>query len=289
MSLDAFIPQEVVGAMVLEQFEKKTVAGSLVSRNYEPLLSKGGDSVKIGTLEAMNGSTYTRNQTVTYGDVDATSQILTIDQSVLFSRVIDKVDSHQSAIALMPSVVKQASYIIASGVDNYIINTTISGGASIIGGTGASALGTNGTEITVYSSGCLNYLGRLAQRMDEADVPNEERFIIAPPWFTNKLAQQKVLETYTSSDDAYANGRVGRCMGFDIRVSTIIPNVNVTTSNMIIAGTKSAIEFAGYLVDNRVGFDMETKVGEGIRMLYVYGAKAVYTNALALGYIAQGD
>ena len=289
MSLSAFIPSEVVGAMVLEAFQKKIVAADLVSRNYEPLLSKAGDSTKIATLEALNGSDYTKNQTVTYSSIDATSQLLTIDQDVLFARSIDKIDTKQAALAILPQVVNAASYVIASGIDNYLINTTMSGNAGITGGTGAAALGTNGSEITVYSSGCLNYLGRLSQRLDESDVPYEGRWIIAPPWFTTKLSQQQVLQTYTNSDNVWSNGRVGRCMGFDIRTSTIIPNANVTTSNMIFAGHISAIEYAGYMVDNRIGFDMETKVAEGVRMLYVYGAKAVRTTALALGFIAQGD
>lgn len=296
MSLAAFVPSEIVGAMVLEAFQKKITIGDLVSKNYEPLLSKGGDSCKIGTMEAMSTSTYTRNQDITYGSVDATSQILTIDQSALFAKVIDKVDIKQSALAIVPQVVRAASYLIASGIDNYLINTTVSGNAGIIGGSGGSALGTISSAISIYSaadvnmiSGCLNYLGRIAQRMDENDVPYEGRYAIVPPWFANKLVQQRVLNTYDTSVDSFTNGRIGRCMGFDIRVSTILPGANVTTATMIQAGNTNAIEFAGYMVDQQYFPVMEKKVGEGVRFLYEFGAKAVHTVGIAMGYITQGD
>jgi len=292
MSLNNFIPADVMGAFILERLEKVLVAGNVVNTDYQGLITQQGDSVKIPSMGDIDTSDYTNNETLSYGNVDSAGQILNIDQAKKFVKQVSLVDSKQAAALIIPEVARRGAFEIAKDVDTYILQTIMPSGALTVGGTGTSALGTSSTPVNVNisestTSGVIGYVGRLSQRLDEADVDQEGRFLVCPPWFHNYLVQNKVLETdgSVSAEDAYTNGRVGRVMGFDVRVSNNLTNASAAGSH-IFAGTVSSVTFAGNLIDSQV-IDLESKFGTGIRGLYIYGAKTVLGEATAFGVISQ--
>jgi hypothetical protein len=275
---------------VLYKLNKKLVAVDVISQDYASMLSQYGDSVKIPSIGTTSASDYTKDTTISYSGLGATSQILTINQQKYFAYSVDLVNEQQAIVNVANSIFNQASLDLAEAADAYLLQTLYSGEANVIAGSGARALGAVGSAVSIYSdvsaSGAVDYLGRLQQRLDENDVPVEGRWVICPPWFGSTLVKEKVLvTTSTQGEDAFTNGRIGRAYGFDIRVSTNLTNYNAAASH-IYAGHREAVQFAGQLVDSKI-FPMETKFAEGVRGLYVYGAKVVRTDALAFGVITQ--
>jgi hypothetical protein len=130
----------------------------------------------------------------------------------------------------------------------------------------------------------MKYLGRMAQRLDEADVPQSDRVLIVPPWFSSYLTAAKIITTYTNSDGNFANGFVGRAYGFDIRVSTNLARATAAADSQVFALHKSAVQFVDQVVDSEIK-DLETMFGTGIRGLYIYGAQLVQPTAVAVGSV----
>lgn len=290
-SLANMVPSEVMGAFILDRLEKVLVAGDVVNTEYAGVISAYGDSVKIPSLGDSTVSDYTKNSTLSYGNLDSSSQILNINQAKYFATSVDKIDDSQSIANIIPVIADRGASDLAKEADSYILQDVMPSGALTVGGTGNRALGTSGSPInvsisTTSASGVLSYLGRMAQRLDEADVPQEDRFAVVPPWFHNYLVINRVVSPALDSETQYQNGRIGApVMGFDVRVSNNLTNAT-TTGSHIIAGHKSACAFAGNVVETRI-FDMETKIATAVRSLYVYGAKAVSGKAIALGHITQ--
>lgn len=294
MALSNFIPSELMNEMILSRLRKNLVAVDVVSQDYAPMLSKFGDSVKIPSLTTSAGAqSYTRDSTISYSGVSDSSQILTIDQEKYFAYSIDMVDSQQSAVNIANETAYQAGRDLAEAADAYLLQTLFLAGALTIGGTGTRFLGDSSTAVSiaaantaVTASGAINYLGRMSQRLDEADIPADDRWVICPPWFVNYLVQEKVLQAPSvDGEAAYQNGRVGRAYNFDVRTSTNLTNYNAASSH-IYAGHKSAVQFAGKMIEAR-SFPMETKFAEAVRGLYTYGAKVVRGYGLAYGRITQ--
>lgn len=292
-SLENFISSEVMSALMIEQLQKVLVAGDVVNTQYAGTISAAGDSVTIPSLQDFDVSDYTKNQTITYGELDSSSVKLSIDQQKYFAKVVDKIDDDRANMNIVPVVANYGAYIMGKAADTYILQTAMSTDAGITGGTGERALGTSSTAVNVYpdttaGSGVLGYVGRLAQRLDENDVPQEDRFLIVPPWFHSYLTINKVLETRgIENQETYSNGRVGRLMGFDVRVSNNLTNASAAKSE-IFAGHRTSVAFAGNIVDMSIK-DLETKFGIGVRGLYIYGSKVVRANALAKGVITQSS
>jgi len=293
--MSAFIPSEIVPSVMLSRIQKQLVAADVINHSYEGMLKKAGDSFKIPSLSGIAVGDYTRNQTLTWSAVGGSSQVLTINQEKYITLHLDAIDNEQSAIAVSNDVFGQMSYEVANDADSYLLSgyyPSVDGTNS--GGSGARALGTSGTAISVYNietettgSGALAYLGRMAQILDEENCPQADRFAIVPPWFSSYLVQEKCLTAPSvEGEAAYQNGRVGRAMGFDIRTSTNLINYNTTASH-IYAGHKSAVEYAGSMVEASIFPMREVKFGEGFAILYVYGALVVRPTFLCKGFVTQ--
>jgi len=289
MALDNLIPSELMNAYVITQLQKEQVAANVISNDYATLVSNYGDSVKIPSLEALTASDYTKNSTLTYGTLDSAGTILQINQQKYIANSVDFIDDDQAISNITQTVMDETSYSLALTADTYLLQTTFSAGAGIIGGTGTRALGTASTPITVNSaaSGVLDYVGRVAQRMDEGDVPQMGRWLVVPPWFHNYLVQNKVIDTRgTANDETFANGKVGRVLGFDIRVSNNLTNASASGSH-IYAGIRKSVEFADKLINMEIR-QLETKFGYGVRGLYVFGAVVARGDTLVKGIVSQG-
>lgn len=291
--LSNLIPSEVLAQALLLKLRKNLVAADAVGNMYNTVLRNGGDSVKIATISDTSASDYTKLSTLSYAGLDSTGQTLYVDQLKSFDYGIDLIDIKQSPINITNTVLQQATRSLVEAADTYLLTSVMCSGAGLTGGTGGRALGTTGTPINVYNansatgSGAVEYLGKLQQRLDEADAINDGRYVICPPWFASNLVAQRVLETAGSVPDngVWDNGRVGRAMGFDIRVSTNLTNYN-TTASAIFAGYKDSVQFVDTMVEASI-IPLTTKFAYGARGLYIYGAKVISTTGLALGFISQ--
>lgn len=286
-SLKDFIPSELMSAVILTKLRKSLVAGDVVGTDYNGILANYGDSFKIPTFNTSGASDYTKNQTLTYSALDGAGQVLTINQQKYFSYGIDKIDNQQAIANIQNELLTQATLDLSEAADQYLLSGVMPAQAGITGGSTVRALGTSGSAISVASSGVMDYVGRYAQRLDEENVPQDGRFMIVPPWMHNYLVVASVLETDGSipAQDQYANGRVGRFWGFDIRVSNngIRP---AAAASCVLAGVKSSTQFVDNLIETGIR-DLEQTFGYGVRGLYVYGAKVVRTLGLAVGYATQ--
>ena len=287
MSLKSLIPSNVLSAMVEETMRKSLVFGAVVNTDYEGIIRAAGDSVRIPVIGDVTISDHTVNDTLTYEALDSAEMILKIDQQKRFTFKVDIVDATQSSINILARQMDRAAYQLADAADQYI--------ASLYTGAGVTAnLGTSTTPLTITAKasastniGVHELFSRLHLGLSEKNVPTMGRWAVVSPWLQAKLALAGVLELSTVDQGAYTNGMVGRAFGFDIYVSNNVVNAN-TTGSKIMAGTSDAISFAGQLLDIQT-LDLETSYGMGGRGLYVYGAKVVQSDALAVATVSAAD
>lgn len=285
MSLDALIPSNVLTGMVEETLQKSLVFGDVVNTDYEGVISAAGDSVRIPVIGDVTITDHNVNDTLTYESLDAADMLLKIDQRKRFSFAVDIVDQAQSSINIAQKYADRAAYQLRDAADQFIAAKHIDAG--IVSGLGTTATpltvtaaATAGANVSVYE-----VLSKIATGLDNANVPQEGRFIVIPPWMHGKMILAGMLQYLKGDDNAYLNGSVGRLMGFDIRMSTNCVNAK-TAGSKIMAGTMDAISFAGQLLDIET-LQLETKYGTGVRGLYVYGAKVIQADALAVATLSE--
>jgi len=284
-SLKSLIPSNVLTAMVEETLRKSLVFGDVVNTDYEGVIRGAGDSVRIPVIGDVTVSDHTVNDTLTYEALDAADMVLKIDQQKRFSFAIDIVDQTQSAINIAAKYADRAAYQLADAADQYIAALHSTAGVTSNLGTSTTPLSVTAAASSGSNASVYEILSRIATGLDNVNVPQQGRFVIVPPWMHGKMVMAGMLQYRSGDANAYTNGSVGTLMGFDIRISTNVVNYN-TTGSKVMAGTSAAISFAGQLLDIET-LNLETKYGTGVRGLYVYGAKTVQSDALAVATVSE--
>jgi hypothetical protein len=272
MSVNAFIPK-IWSDLLVAKLDKTLVYASLCNRNYEGEIRGGGDTVKIGQVGDVTVSTYTPNSTsLSWEKLNIADITMVIDQMKSFSFEVDDVDKAQLRIDPMAAAIARAAYGIADGIDQFVAGKYTEADT-------ANAVGSTGSPIDINSANVLEQFGQVSRKLSEANVPNEGRWIVIPPWLHMKLVIAKYI-TATDNNAVMSNGMVANMLGFNIYVSNNVPIVS-STKYKILAGNDSAITFASQLTEMEA-IRRESSFADGIKGLYVYGGKVVQPKALAV-------
>lgn len=265
MSVNNFIP-EVWAARIFARLRKSLVFGDVVNRDYEGEIANAGDTVKINAIGPITVSDYTKSSTsITPEELADAQMVLEITQSKYFAFKVDDVDARQAQGNLLAAGMDEAAYALADTFDQYI--------AGLYAQAGSITASTAVNSVNVYES-----LLTLGQALDEDNVPAEGRWCVIPPWFKTKLLIAEVVVENTTNE-AFDNGRIARCAGFDLRVSNNVYDDG--TNYKIMAGVNRAISAADQI--NKVeAYRPESSFSDAVKGLHLYGAKVIDPSALAV-------
>lgn len=275
MAVTNFIP-EIWSAQLLSSLKKALIfAGpSVVNRNYEGDIANSGDTVRITSISRPTVASYTKDSTtITAETLTDAVRTLVIDQAKYFAFEVDDIDLRQSASggALMDEAATEAAYALADTADQYVagLYTAVDAGNAI-----------STTSITSAALAVSNLIA-LKVRLDTANVPQQGRYVVVPPWYHALLLGSDLFVRVDASgtDMALRNGLVGRAFGFDVLVSNNC--VNVTGDDYIVqAGVPGAITF-GEQIAKVEAYRPESAFSDALKGLHLYGAKVIRPTAIA--------
>lgn len=282
MAITRFRPQ-IWSALLLAATETKLVYGSpaVVNRNYEGEIQDAGDVVKITSISDPTVDDYTPNSTViTPEELTDAQRNLVIDQAKYFAYQVDDVDQAQARGNVMPQATARGGYQFGKTADSYI--------ASLY--TGADAANQLGTVAVTTGDLAYTQLRLLAQKLDEADVPEDMRYAVARPWFWSLMLEStKFIDASARGDGGTTlrTGWVGHIptLGFDCFKSNQAPLV--TGDDYVVqAGHPQATTFAQQ-INKLEAYRPESSFSDAVKGLHVYGAKLVRPSFIATCYASQ--
>ena len=163
-------------------------------------------------------------------------------------------------------------------------------GLGTAGGT-VTSVGTMATAATGYGAvgdwlvDRFLYYGQL---LDENNVPDADRFIVAPMWAVQRIksVQSKLGQAYITGDASSPtrSGKIGGIDRFKIIGSNNIPNVG--TSFPIIFGHKYALTFATQMTESRM-IDNPYAFGKIMQALQIYGFQLIKPGFLGVDWLTQ--
>jgi N4-gp56 family major capsid protein len=272
MSIERFKP-EVWSAVLLRAKERKLVFAqpSVVNRDYEGDISQQGDVVHISSVGDPTIVTHAKGDTITYEDLQDAGQTMPIDQAQRYAFKVDDIDKRQAKGDVMGEAMRRAAYLLAKTADTYVAGL-------YTGVDSANAIGT-----TAITTGDLAYTGlvNLRTKLANADIPDEGRYAIVPPWYYGLLLQNDkfVRADASGTTDGLRNGHVGRAAGFDVYESNAC--INVTGDDYIVqAGVNAAISYADQIVETEA-LRLQTTFADAVRGLHVWGCKLVRPDFIA--------
>ena len=281
MTTASFIP-EFWSLKLQSAVSKALVFASpqVVNSDYEGEITGAGDTVHITSVGDPTVSDYSGS--VTYEDTQTADSLLLIDQAKYWAFQVKDIDKAQQAGNVAPTLMQRAAYKLKDAQDQ-LIEGLFAGAANTVNS--GSAVAVTASDVT---SAYDDVLVPLAVELTEANVPEDGRFVVVPPWFHGRmLSDDRFIRADANGGQGpiLGNGRVGRACGFDVLVSN---NCTNTTGDdyRVSAGVNQAITFASQLVETE-SLRLTDKFADGVRGLAVYGAKLVRPEMIAIAIASQ--
>ena len=240
----SFIP-EIWSDEIRAAYEKSLVIAPKVKKLS--MTGKKGDTVNIPAPIRGAATAKTEHTAVTIQNNVESNVAVGIDKHYEYSRMIEDIVETQALSSLRQFYTQDAGYALARQIDTDLMN--LGKNLHVSGGTDANSW-VNSASFQVAAGGGLEAYGTgsvdtaftdeafraLIQKMDDADVPMDDRCFIIPPSVRNSIMG---LERYVSSDftggQTVQNGLIGNLYGIDIMVSTNVatPESGVRAAQLI--------------------------------------------------------
>lgn len=250
-SAATFIP-EIWSDEVIASYQKNLVLANLVKKLS--MTGKKGDTLHIPKPVRGDAHAKAEGVAVTVQNATESEVQVTIDKHFEYSRLIEDITETQALSSLRQFYTGDAGYALAKQVDSdlFALGKQFGNNGGDYIGTGSYFIdGTNG--LTQYNDDTVNGatdvftdagFRALIQKMDDADVPMDNRCLVVPPSLRNAIMG---IDRYSSSDfvdgRVVNNGQIGNLYGIDVYVSSNCPVVEAAADN-----TASAVDLKGAML-----------------------------------------
>jgi hypothetical protein len=215
------------------------VVANLVTRlNHK---GKKGDTIHIPTPTRGSATAKAANTAVKIqGDTHGTTN-LSIDKHYEYSVLIEDITEVQALSSLRKFYTDDAGYALAKQVDTDILTLTEGLQGGTVGGSTTAAwekayIGSGTTFYTGNSSNAADItdagIRAMLLKLDDADVPMDNRSLIIPPVAANDLLgiNRFTEQQFIGSGDAIKTGKIGQIYGVDVYISSNCPTTTTAST-----------------------------------------------------------
>ena len=229
-----FIP-EIWSDEVIAAYKTNLVLANLVKKMS--MTGKKGDVIHVPKPARGSAHAKTAGTAVTIQNSTESEVLININKHFEFSRMIEDITEVQALASLRQFYTGDAGYGLAKQVDTNLFELAKSfgnGDGSSYVNTGSFQINTTSGALEAYDADGTADIGvftdavfrGLIQKMDDADVPMDNRSFIVPPSLRNAIMG---VERYTSTDfvngKTVETGKIGNLYGVDVFVSTNVPTL----------------------------------------------------------------
>jgi len=273
----------------------------ITNTDYYGEIENFGDTVKIIKEPTLTISSYARGAVINPQDLADDQITMVVDQANAFAFKIDDIEERHSHVNFEALATSSGAFSLKRAYDASVLQV-MADGAGITGT--STTFGSASSPVDITGSGnedvAVNLMMTMARELDDASVPEENRWFVAPPIFYENAfkAGAKFAEVQVTGDGTtpLRNGLVmqGNIAGFNCYKSTALNNSgtdvvtlsgqDTTNDFVIMAGHMSSTATASHIAKTEVVRSTET-FSDIVRGLHVFGRKVLRPEALAVGVI----
>ena len=245
---------------------------------------------------------YARGQTVNTETLADDQIQLTVDQGSYFAFKVDDIEERQSHVNFEALATSSGAYALKKNYD-YNVLKAIYDGAS----TSAANTGTDGSPIDgdAATDTLVDVMSAAKTVLDGSDVPEENRWFVAPPAFYQQIrkAGAKIMDQSVMNDGSASSMRNGMVtdrplFGFRMYSTNAIAVSSGSAANKtfgsagsneyaFLYGHQGAVATANHIAKTELIRDPDS-FSDIVRGLHVFGRKVLRTEAVYSGVITIG-
>ena len=283
-------------------FRRASVVEDITNTDYAGEIENFGDTVNIIKEPSITVNDYARGQTVNTETLADDQIQLTVDQGSYFAFKVDDIEERQSHVNFEALATSSGAYALKKNYDFNVLKAIYDGAS-----TNASATGTDGSPIDgdAAADTLVDVMSAAKTVLDGSDVPEENRWFVAPPAFYQQIrkAGAKIMDQSVMNDgsaSAMRNGMITDRPLFGFRMystnaiavssgSAASKTFGSAGSNeyAFLYGHQSAVATANHIAKTELIRDPDS-FSDIVRGLHVFGRKILRTEAVYSGVITIG-
>ncbi len=263
---------EIFSKTLLKNFDKATVMGKLVNRDYEGEIKNYGDIVNAVLYGNVTIGDYTPGSDVAVQNLSLTNYQMPIDQKKAFNAVIDLVEITQSNLDLVNGWMGRAAVALGETADDRLLGHYADVDAGNI-------IGSDAAPITLTKDNIYGYFVEAGKLLDADGIPAEGRYaVIDEDTKALVLNSPDYVKATSGGDTVVRSGKVGMMAGFEVHMTPRLTAVSSVKNLMFM--TKDFISLAFQIpADHIKTYEPEKQFGTGLKGLALYGSKVFHPKA----------
>jgi len=292
----------VYSQKVQKFFRRASVVEDITNTDYAGEIENFGDTVNIVKEPSITVSDYARGQTVNTQTLADDKLQLTVDQGSYFAFKVDDIEERQSHVNWEALATSSGAYSLKRNYDYNVLKNIYDNAA-----TSAANTGTDGSPIDgdAAADTLADIISAAKTVLDGNDVPEENRWFVAPPAFYKQLrkAGAKIMDQSVMADGGASSMRNGMVtdrplFGFRLYSTNAIAVSSGAASSKtfgsagsneyaFLYGHQGAVATANHIAKTELIRDPDS-FSDIVRGLHVFGRKILRSDAVYSGVITIG-
>ena len=292
----------VYSQKVQKFFRRASVVEDITNTDYAGEIENFGDTVNIVKEPTITVNDYARGQTVNTQTLADDRLQLTVDQGSYFAFKVDDIEERQSHVNWEALATSSGAYSLKKNYDYNVLKNIYDNAA-----TSAANTGTDGSPIDgdAAADTLADVISAAKTVLDGNDVPEENRWFVAPPAFYKQLrkAGAKIMDQSVMADGGASSMRNGMVtdrplFGFRLYSTNAIAVSSGAASSKtfgsagsneyaFLYGHQGAVATANHIAKTELIRDPDS-FSDIVRGLHVFGRKILRSDAVYSGVITIG-
>jgi len=292
----------VYSQKVQKFFRRASVVEDITNTDYAGEIENFGDTVNIVKEPSITVSDYARGQTVNTQTLADDKLQLTVDQGSYFAFKVDDIEERQSHVNWEALATSSGAYSLKKNYDYNVLKNIYDNASTSAANTGTDASPIDGDA----ASDTLALVVSAAKTvLDGQDVPEENRWLVAPPAFFQQLrrAGAKLMDQSVMGESGPSGIRNGKVTdkplyGFNMYSTNAIAVSSGAASSKtfgsagsneyaFLYGHQGAVATANHIAKTELIRDPDS-FSDIVRGLHVFGRKILRSDAVYSGVITVG-
>ena len=296
-----FTPQ-IFSQKVQKFFRRASVVEDITNTDYAGEIENFGDTVKIIKEPTITVADYARGTAVSTQDLADDQITMTVDQGSYFAFKVDDIEERQSHVNFEALATSSGAYSLKRNYDFNVLKHIYDNAATSAGNTGTDGSPIDGDAAVDTLADVVSAAKTV---LDGNDVPEENRWLVAPPAFFQQLrkAGAKLSDQSVLADGGASQIRNGMVtdkplFGFNMYMTNAIAVSGGNAANKtfgssganeyaFLYGHMSAVATANHIAKTELIRDPDS-FADIVRGLHVFGRKILRADAVYSGVITIG-
>ena len=292
----------VYSQKVQKFFRRASVVEDITNTDYAGEIENFGDTVNIVKEPSITVSDYARGQTVNTQTLADDKLQLTVDQGSYFAFKVDDIEERQSHVNWEALATSSGAYSLKRNYDYNVLKYIYDNASTSAANTGTDASPIDGDAATDTLADVISAAKTV---LDGNDVPEENRWLVAPPAFYKQLrkAGAKIMDQSVMADGSASSMRNGMVtdrplFGFRLYSTNAIAVSSGAASSKtfgsagsneyaFLYGHQGAVATANHIAKTELIRDPDS-FSDIVRGLHVFGRKILRSDAVYSGVITIG-